>query len=380
MMFVFHFKKHSLNTLNKAPEAKWFLLVFLSFCIVSFSAANSFMHNRFLFDLFKLYIIMFVVFRIVDTKEKLQMALLVYVIGSAYIGWEAFNVGRNSAGRVEGIGTVDAPDANGTAAAIVPAIPLLLYFAWRLELKWKIAIALFGAFIANGLVLINSRGAFLGAVVGGGFFMMHMMFSKYKLPKQRLMVTAILVLSLVAVIKVTDASFWERMGTIQTTSSAESDESGGRRINFWIATFDLLDDHPFGVGIYGYQTLSPIYLTDESYFTEKDGVKLRAVHSLWFQGLSEIGWHGLFFFIMLLFSIWRRLRKTKQILIKNNQVQDYYLVVAIQAGLMGFLTTGTFIDAFRAEILYWFMIFCVCASTIFSQQVLEKTEAKVTGK
>ncbi len=363
-MFVFQLKSHTQNTLKNTPETKWFIAVFLSFCVVSFNAANSFIHNKFLFDLFKLYIIIFVMYRIIDSKDKLKLALLVYIIGCAYIGWEAFNVGRNADGRVEGIGTVDAPDANGTAAAIVPSIPLLLYFAWRLEWKWKIAIGLFGAFIANGLVLINSRGAFLGAITAGGFLLLHMMFSRYKLPRQRLMVTVILLLSLMAMVKVTDNSFWERMSTIQESSSTESKGSGGRRINFWLATFDLLEDHPLGVGIFGYQTLSPIYLTDDSYFTSKDGVKMRAVHSMWFQALSEIGWHGFFFFTMLLICIWRRLRQAKALLISRKLYEDYYLLVAIQSGLIGFLVAGTFIDAFRAEILYWFMIFCISAVAI----------------
>ena len=42
--------------------------------------------------------------------------------------------------------------------------------------------------IVNGLILINSRGAFLGAAIGASYILIAMMFSRYKLPKQRIFI------------------------------------------------------------------------------------------------------------------------------------------------------------------------------------------------
>ena len=364
VMFFIKRKQHTLNTLKTMPQAKWFICIFITYCFVYFFAVSQDIHQRYLFDLFKLYIVMFVAYRVIDTNKKLEAAILIYLIGCAYIGYEAFTVGRNSAGRVEGIGMVDVPEANGTAAALVPALPLLIYFFWKKPWKIKLLVSVLGVFILNGLVLINSRGAFLGGVIGSGYLLAFMLFSRYKLPKQRIMVVFLVVVGLSGAIKLTDDAFWERMNTIQESSIDNKESSGGRRMNFWVVTFDMLDDHPLGLGIYGYQILSPVYLDEELLGLETNKTGMRAVHSMWFQGLAEIGWIGAFFFLFLLKSIYTQLNKAKKKLIKLKLYEDYYLIISLEAGLLAYMITGSFINTFRTEIFYWMMMFCIIVSSI----------------
>jgi hypothetical protein len=364
VMFFIKRKQHILNTLKTMPQAKWFALIFITYCLVHFVAVSQEIHQRYLFDLFKLYIVMFVAYRVIDSNNKLETALLIYLIGSAYIGYEAFSIGRNSLGRVEGIGMVDVPEANGTAAALVPAIPILVYFFWNKPWKTKLLVSLLGVFIANGLVLINSRGAFLGAAVGFGYFLIVMFFSKYKLPKQRMMIIFLIVASLVAVIRIADDAFWERMNTIQESSITNKESSGGRRMNFWVATFDMLEDHPFGLGIYGYQILSPLYLDESLLDSHFRSSNMRAVHSMWFQGLAEIGWLGALFFLLLLKSIFTQLKQAKKKLVNAKLYENYYLIISLEAALLGYMVAGSFINAFRTEIFYWMMTFCIIVSSI----------------
>jgi len=361
------------NTLSRMPEAKWFAIVFLIYCGIYFVSITPEMHQRYLFDLFKLFIIMFIAYRMLDSFKKLEIAMLLYLVGAAYIGYEAFTVGRNASGRVEGIGMVDVPEANGTAAALAPAIAILVYFFWQKPWKVKLVIAVLGLVIANGLVLINSRGAFLGAAVAGGFFFAHMMFSKYKLPRQKLMIVFLMVAGSLVIIRLADDSFWERMGTIKTSSMENTNQSGARRINFWIATFDMLEDHPLGTGIYGYQVLSPLYLDAslmDSHFRKKN---MRAVHSMWFQGLAEIGWIGALCFLLLLRSLFAHIKSAKKRLIELGDYRHYYMLVALQGGLLGYMVAGSFINAFRTEIFYWMMMFCIAASTI-ALRIYEKSD------
>ena len=117
----------------------------------------------------------------IDSAKKLEYSLWAYIIGAAYIGVEARRVGRNGYGRVEGIGTVTTDDANGIAAMLAPTIALLMYYVWRSTSNpKKLMIALLGAYIVNGIVLINSRGSFLGVVACGGYFIMSMLTSKFQ--------------------------------------------------------------------------------------------------------------------------------------------------------------------------------------------------------
>ncbi|MCU7555624.1 O-antigen ligase family protein [Alteromonas sp. ASW11-19] len=377
--YVFHLRKFTNNTFARFPGFKWFVLIFLSYVVALFWAVSPEQHSRFTYELLKQVIIIVVAYRILDSEAKLKYALLFYAVGAAYIGFEAMNVGRDSWGRVEGIGMVDSPDSNSTAASLVAILPVLIYFGWRLNWKYKVAVAILGALIANGIVLINSRGAFLGAAVGVGYFLMFMMFSKYKLPKQRVMLLVIFVGVAGATIRVTDATFWERMATIDDKSSKESEGSGGRRINFWLATFDMLEDQPQGIGIFGYQTWSPFYLKDDSYFEDvirDQGVKFRAVHSIWFQALAEIGWHGFIFFLALLLSLWRGVLKARKLAASVGNLDMYYMGVAIEAGCISFLLAASFIDAFRIQLLYWLILYCATYCAIVNGRLAPNTETE----
>jgi len=361
--FLIYRNKMPINQIKDLPQFKWFVLVLLSFIAVTPFAVAPDMHNRFLMDVIKLYVIMYLAYAIITSEQKLDMALVCFVIGAAYIGYEAMSVGRNATGRVEGIGPVDAPAVNGTGAAIAPTIPILVYLFWRGNRIQKGISVVCGLLIVNGLILMNGRGAFLGAAVGFAYFFGTLLFSKYRFKNQTWMAVLIICGALGAGLRLVDDSYIERMSTIESTSSKDVDASGGRRINFWFATFDLMEDYPLGVGVYGYQVLSPIYLNDESFFdVRKIGKKIRAVHSMWFQGLSEIGWHGIAFFILLLFSLRKSLNKAKAKVSEEQNYHAYYRIVAVQAALLAFLTAGTFIDAFRAVILYWLLMFnCVAA-------------------
>ncbi len=361
IMVTFFLKKDlETNTLKEMPEFKWFVLVLLCYGVVTFIAVNATQHNRFLEHLLKAYVVMYFAYRVLSSEKKLELALLAYTLGAAYIGYEAMNTGRDAFGRVEGIGMVDAQDSNVIAASIAPAAPLLVYFGWHGSVKIKLLAGLCAALVLNGLILINSRGAFLGTVAGIGYFFSVMLLSKYKLPKQRLMVLLMVIVSIIGIVRLVDDAFIDRMLTLQDQTEIHDTGSGSRRINYWLATFDLLKDHPFGAGIRGFETLSSKYLSE---IFMRDRTK-RAVHSMWFQGLSEIGWLGFGAFIMLLLSLRRHMKTSKIILINNSMYQQYYLLVAIEGALLTFLVAGTFIDVFRAQVLFWLLLFGICASVI----------------
>jgi len=364
-VFLFTIRKHHLNIVSKTPEFKWFIVLLFTYLMVTLVAVSQELHTRYIFDLFKLYLIMYIAYRLIDSEKKLELALLFYLLGCAYIGYEAYVIGRNEFGRVEGIGTVDAPGANGVSAAIAPAIPLLLYFVWRADVKIKFAMLLFGVFIANGLVLINSRGAFLGAAAGLAYLMFFILFSKFKLPKQRMALIALIIVGLSGVTRFTDDTFWSRMTTITTASVDNEEESGAGRVQYWMKTFEMLEGEPFGLGIWGYQIMSPLYLSETQMENAKrEGWTGRAVHSMWFQGLSEIGYLGMLIFLALLISTKRHVNRAKKHATFHGDYNLYYLIIAIEAALISFLVAGSFIDAFRAETLYWLLMFCVVSATV----------------
>ncbi len=364
IVFMHKYKQHS-NTIRDMPEAKWFVIILICYGVASIFAVNPAMNSRFMGYLINTYVVMFIAFHLLDTEKKVELALFFFLIGSAYIGYEAMNVGRDSMGRVEGIGTVDTPNSNSVSASLVPVIPLVLYFCWLGGMKIRIVATIAGVIVVNGLVLMNSRGAFLGVMAGSGYFVAAMMFSKVKLPKQRAFIVLMVLASAAVAFRLIDETFIERMLTLQDQTTVNDSGSGSRRIHFWLATFDLLRDHPFGAGIYGFETLSPIYLHDPTFFDQTvSGVRERAVHSLWFQCLSEIGWLGFAAFMMLLYTLYRHLKRAKNILVQSHNFKQYYLLIAIEAGMLGFLVSGSFINMFRTQILYWMLLFAISGSVV----------------
>lgn len=364
MLAVRYKQLNSYSSLRKQPAVKWLLAILLMYYVVYFFALIPELHWRFTFDFTKLILILFIAYKLLTTPAALTAALWAYIVGAAYIGYVATVTGRNGFGRVENIGMVDTgSDSNMTAAALTPPIVLLMYYAWLGSWKVRLLCVLFGAYIVNGLVLINSRGAFLGAIAGGAVFILYMLFSAQQRKGQRLVALLIVITGLAGFVRLADDTFWDRMQTLKQVEDGEA--SGSHRVEFWLATFDMMKDYPKGTGVGGYILLSPNYLP-EHYFENRTIGK--AVHSTWFQALSEVGWPGPILFVCLLVCLYRQSRDTKKFVLQQGQTDIYFKILALEAGLIGYLISASFIDRFRAEALYWMILFLMVAANVYYLQ------------
>ena len=349
------------------PAFKWMALVLASYYLAYLWARVPQAHDNFTFIFAKLVIIIFVAYKLLDSEKALDYAIWGYVVGCAYIGYLATITGRNSGDRLEGIDLPQSGDANSVAATLVPACSILLYMVWVSGRKVKILCVVFGALIANALVLFNSRGAFLGTLSSAGLFAVFMIFSRYRQKGQRALAVVVVIMGIGGGLYVTDDIFWERMGTLE---NLESQESGSGRMKYWFAALEMVAEHPSGMGVNGFNSLASLYLTDE----ERLGTEFRSVHSLWFQGLTEIGWHGLAFFLFMLWGVYRISRLARKRLLESGERTTYFKVLALECALFGFLVAGTFINQFRAEILYWMILLVAVAGKVYYLQPLAEEQ------
>src|SRR5690554_1578639 len=225
MILMLALKYKELTTANpwsRMPALKWMLALLFMYYFSYIFAVNISAHKAFTYEFTKLILILMVAYKLISSEKSLDVCLWAYVVGATYIGYLAHSIGRNDRGRVEGIGMVDAPDANDTAAALVPAAVILMYFAWMGNKKVKVVSVIFGAFIANAIVLINSRGSFVGVVVSLSIFLAFMIFSRHQRSGQRFSAFLMIVLAVGGAIYVTDDLFWERMRTLQSEDQSES--------------------------------------------------------------------------------------------------------------------------------------------------------------
>jgi hypothetical protein len=351
--------------LTQQPAAKWIVLILGMYYVMYLFALNPVAHDRFTIDFTKTIIIIAIAYKLIHSEMALKVVMWGYIIGATYIGYLATVTGRTGNGRVEGIGMADGLDANDAAIALVPAAVMLMYFAWMGNKKIKVLCVVCGALIANGLVLINSRGSFLGVAIGIGVYLLAMLFSKYQKKGQRGMAILIVVGGVSGAISLTDDQFWERMNTIQDVQ--QDDGGGDTRMHFWWATFDMMRDHPAGLGIAGYQEISANYLPPEI----RGNAENRAVHSAWFQLLSELGWPGPILFGFLLLALLKNTRKAKKKLIEQGRTDEYFKVLALEVGLLSYMVAASFIDRFRSEILWWMILFLAAAANVYYLQFQE---------
>jgi len=350
---------------RKQPILQWLVAILAMYMFMQNFAVVPHLHQRFVIDFAKLVVIIFIAYKLVNTERALNASLWAYVLGATYIGLMAYQTGRNSGNRVEGIGMVDTGgDSNMVAAALAPSLVILIYMAWMGNRKVKVLALACGALITNAIILINSRGAFLGVVVGSGFYLFYMLFSKYRRKGQRGMAVLIILTGLGGGLYLADDTFWDRMYTL-TLAQEDAGASGSHRVDYWMATFDVLSDYPMGVGIEGFQVVSEQYLPSR-YFVNRDIG--RAVHSTWFQFLGELGWPGPILFGGLLMTVAILSKKTKNVLIEKSQYENYFKMLALEGALLTYLVCATFIDRSRAEVLYWLILFLAIGINVYYLQ------------
>lgn len=359
-------EEYRATSLNSAPQTKWLIALFLLMCTVGFYALSPERHWEYVISHFKLLLIMSIAYKVIDSPVKFERMVFFYLLGVFYLGWEAFSVGRSSGGRLEGIGSVDGQDANDTAAAMITAIPVLFYYLMNGK-KWQQALAFISmAFIVNGVILINSRGAFLGIITAFIYICSQIFFkSRDKIKRYRFKTFLFIVFAAGLFFYLADSLFWARMATL--VGLEESIQAGNtpERLYFWIKAIGVAMDYPMGTGVMGFQILSPQFLPEEM-LTQG----MRAVHSTPFQVLAEYGFLGFFLFLRLLMSNFSMLKDMKRYFLSKGEVDLFFKTVSIEAGFIAFMTASFFIDRYYAVVFYWIMLFIAC----FHNSYFLKTE------
>ena len=353
---------------------KWFFAIICYFACVQIWALLPSAHSYALENLLKVSVVMFAAFKLCKTQRDLDKYLLAFTAGCAYIGFYVMETGRNAMGRVEGVGTVDSPNVNDMAAILAVGAIFCLHYFWHAKNnKQRLLILIAGGLIINALVLMNSRGSFLAVLTGSSCYMLGVMAPKVSMKYKKAKVFGLVLFGLIGLSMVIDQQAINRFLSLKsTTTLTEERETGSTRVFFWLAAADMTKDYPMGAGTYSFILLSPQYIP-QSVATGRS--RNRAVHSIWFQALTEVGYLGTFFFIMMLFSAYQLTRKIKKQALVDQNTSMYFISNALQSACIGYLTAATFLDRFRAVALYMLLIFICCAYNVY---VIQKGNEEVT--
>ncbi|BCO07676.1 hypothetical protein GF1_00520 [Desulfolithobacter dissulfuricans] len=364
-------KKYSHNRLLDLPQTKWIAAMVAMCGLINFWAAWPEMHWLYFTAFAKLVVIIAVVYKVIDTPLKLERMIWAYMFGAFYIGWIAFSYGRTSGGRLEGVGFTDGMDVNAVAAAISSVIPLVVYYVFYEEkIILRVITVGFLAFMLNALIIANSRGGFLGLVVAMAYYFLRTFFSSVSGKEAKRFQFILMGCCAVGMFfYLADAAFWERMSTLGQAADQAKTTAG--RTYFWVKTFDLVREHPFGVGIWGYQYLSPEFIPPEMLTYGEFGAR-RAVHSTIFQSFAEYGYLGLLLLGGLVVSNFRFIWRVQKWLLAENLHKLYLKSVSIESAFVAFLVPALFIDRLYAQSLYIDIALIACFGNIYMLQLQKK--------
>lgn len=299
------------------------------------------------------YLVTFwIVYRLTDTKETLRDILFCHAAGCALLGIFALTAGREG-GRLDGVGGPGLDDANTLgmylATGMITAFGLFMVCkGWR---RW-VSLGMM-ALIANGFVLANSRGAFLG-VVGG---MLVLLFCKAR--QHRRLFWSIALVGLVAFSVIVDKVFIERMFTIGDVveESEDADMSARSRMEIYKAQLRMAADYPFGVGYRGTVVLSPYYLDRKWLSRGADGKDDpdagRSSHNTLMTTLVEQGSLGLAMFICLLIWLLRSIFRIRSMAGSGTDPDVTTMAATYCGAIVVVIVAGSATDYLMAEVQFW---------------------------
>lgn len=266
----------------------------------------------------------------VNNRVRVQAVLWVAVISLFYYGVKGgiFTIVTGGHNHVLGPSGSMISDNNQLAVAMLMTLPLAHYLRNQSADK-RVRMMLLGGMILTALAVVGtySRGALVGLAALGFLGLLRM--------KHRITYMAVAAVLIAFTVHFMPAQYFERMDTMNSVESVQSDGSVHGRIVAWkVAYYSARDRFPFGAGFYGPQ-LAPVF---HHYFPNE---KNHAAHSIYFQVLGEHGFIGLGIYLLLLIAAFFKLSQI--IRAARKQLDKRWIAelgVGLQASLIVFCVSG----------------------------------------
>jgi probable O-glycosylation ligase (exosortase A-associated) len=274
-------------------------------------------------------------------------------------------------------------DENDFCMAINMVLPFSLFgvFASTGKTDKILFLAITCLFLAS--ILTYSRGGFVGLVCVIAYCWMR--------AKKKFALGALIGVLVLVALFVAPSSYWDRVQSIATeysdVSAGEKQYgTGGQRIYAWKIGWQIFLDNPVvGVGQGNYPWHVGRTEDEMGVQWQERSLAGRAAHSLYFTLLPELGLVGTALFLaMIAFSLKdlayvRRVLKNKTDLYSAEQAKRiYYLSLALEGSLVGFLASSVFISTLYYPNFWILCGFILSLKRIVSGKVGEPTFAKPT--
>jgi probable O-glycosylation ligase (exosortase A-associated) len=262
--------------------------------------------------------------------------------------------------RIAGLGTHVLSDRNELALAFNMLLPLMVYLIGVSKHKW-IKLGLSFAIVLNLVAIIGtySRGGFVALIIVGGYFWLQ--------SKQKFLYSILIIIAISIGTTYAPSSWTNRMDTLET---AQSDSSFLGRALAWKQSILMANDNLLTGG--GFKAGQTSYVwwsydaagsfNDVIDTSRMDKVAFKAAHSIYFQVLGDHGYIGLFLFLGIIITAYRKAGRVAKLAKKTHQDESIIkLCSLVKVSLVAYCAGGAgvslaYFDMFYAILAIVFVI------------------------
>jgi O-antigen ligase len=294
---------------------------------------------EFLDKMAKVFLFALLMTHVATTPRALWQIVVTLVVMALYLGHEAHVApkGAFTDNRLNGIGGPDFQDSNGLSIHLCALIPFLVVLFRQQAWGWKVLAFLAAGYTANAILLCRTRSVAIAGAIAA-------LLSIVYIPRRhRRWAAMALCLALAGVTYLSDDWYWKRVSTL-FTSSEERDESVSTRLIIWSGAWEMIKDHPLGVGVGHFQRQIGRY-------TGEQGIVKRDAHNSYLLCAAEIGLPGLAAYLATLGLAWATLNRAARRLRASLADADRLelIIFANRIGLIVYMVAGFFSSRFYTE-------------------------------
>ncbi|MCD6459558.1 putative O-glycosylation ligase, exosortase A system-associated [bacterium] len=361
------------NKINFLLIALWF-----TFLISYMNAVNSRIAFSWIDFFTKLLILGFCMSGMINSKERLLKVVLVIVLSIGFYSGKCglygiIHPGAKISGAPGGIYI----DNNTFALIFVMGLPMIFFIH---DLITKPKYNLFKKFLRIlfflsilGIIFTYSRGGFLGLAVV-------ILVINWRSKRKFTTIPLILIGGIIIAVFIVPDEYINRMKTI-TTPEEERDTSSSSRLYFWKIAVQMANDHPYtGVGMGCYPYAYDLYDETRGYYGTK-----RAVHSSYFQMLTNNGYIAFSLFLLLIYKSLRTCAKIRK-KVKHRKNLKWVVSFAnmFEISIIGYCVSGAFVSLAYCDLIYHLFILITSLEAIansylampISKTTKEKTQTR----
>jgi len=317
-----------------------------------------------------LYFIVYLsIVNFVDSFEKIEKYIDIWIIINLFCAF----VGLKHGGRVPNSGFMG--DENDFALVMNMAIPFAYFMFLETSSTRKKILYLSACciFIAANVASL-SRGGFVGLVPV-------ILYCWYKTPK-KVLSTIIIAIMISVLYFSASPKYWQEVKSIKEENIQKG--TGESRWYAWKLGWRMFLDHPIiGVGQGNYPILAPKYQTPEE-ASHRRPVWGRAIHSLYFTLIPELGLVGILLFTGMLYYSYKDLKwilkKEKKFLSKQHQSNKIiqqshkirFIIFGITGAMLGYLVSGAFLSVLYYPHFWLLISLCVALKNIIQSWVKKR--------